>query len=220
MPWVLAENVYFAAPLGNGVLLDLRKSKREHYYGVPKNLTEELCRISLQEAPASDAAIEDLHRRGLIAEANSLPDRRNLVTPTLGLFDDRLGQASLCSAAGAAADRCIAGVHLKFIPLRKMVTRIRLRKAIRAKTARYDAGLERAIATAFAKSGRLLSPTDKCLTRSIALIDRLASQNLFPDLVIGVKSRPFAAHAWVQSHDFVLNDGVDQILNFTPILAV
>jgi hypothetical protein len=39
-------------------------------------------------------------------------------------------------------------------------------------------------------------------------------------LVIGVRSDPFSAHAWVQHHDVVLNDCLEQTNNYSPILVL
>jgi hypothetical protein len=38
--------------------------------------------------------------------------------------------------------------------------------------------------------------------------------------VIGVKLRPFAAHSWVQSGPWLVNDRIDMIRAYTPIMAV
>jgi len=40
------------------------------------------------------------------------------------------------------------------------------------------------------------------------------------ELVLAVKLQPFAAHAWVQWQDLVVNDRVDAVRDFTPILVV
>jgi hypothetical protein len=36
--------------------------------------------------------------------------------------------------------------------------------------------------------------------------------------VMGVSGRPFAAHCWVQVGDRVVNDTLDHVILFTPIL--
>ena len=61
---------------------------------------------------------------------------------------------------------------------------------------------------------------DKCLQDSLALIGFLASEGLFPHWVIGVKTRPFGAHSWVQLGPTVLNDHHDHVRQFVPILVV
>lgn len=61
---------------------------------------------------------------------------------------------------------------------------------------------------------------DKCLFDSLALVNFLAHERIFPRWVIGVKTGPFGAHSWVQSEGIVLNDLHEHVRKFTPILAV
>jgi len=65
-----------------------------------------------------------------------------------------------------------------------------------------------------------LTARDKCLQDSLALIDFMASERLFPRWVIGVKTRPFSAHSWVQSGGTILNDQHEHVRRFRPILVV
>ncbi|MFG6417209.1 lasso peptide biosynthesis B2 protein [Roseateles sp. DC23W] len=66
----------------------------------------------------------------------------------------------------------------------------------------------------------VLTARDQCLHDSLTLIRFLAMRSLFPRWVIGVRTRPFAAHSWVQSGDMVLNDLHENVRAFHPILVV
>lgn len=66
----------------------------------------------------------------------------------------------------------------------------------------------------------VLSAHDRCLHDSLCLIRFLAAQRLFPSWVIGVRTRPFGAHSWVQSGGLVLNDLHENVRAYTPILVV
>lgn len=66
----------------------------------------------------------------------------------------------------------------------------------------------------------LLTANEKCLFDSLALMGFLATENLYPRWVIGVKTRPFGAHSWVQAGTTVLNDQHEHVRKFRPILAV
>lgn len=69
--------------------------------------------------------------------------------------------------------------------------------------------------------GRLLRPSaEKCLPRSIAVALCLARHGIAAKVVLGVKLGPFAAHAWAQANDAVLNDTMEEVARFTPILVV
>jgi Transglutaminase-like superfamily len=64
--------------------------------------------------------------------------------------------------------------------------------------------------------------TDKeqCLFDSIALMEFLMMHSIRADLVIGVTSDPFSAHAWVQAEQYVLNGSADYARRFQPIMTV
>lgn len=64
----------------------------------------------------------------------------------------------------------------------------------------------------------LSSPLDRCLPRSIAMMRMLAPCR--PQLVLGVMSRPFRAHCWVQLGGLVLNDALAHVSAFTPIRII
>lgn len=59
-----------------------------------------------------------------------------------------------------------------------------------------------------------------CLFRALLLQAALRRRGHGASLVLGVQTWPFEAHAWVQSGDLVLDDGLDHVSGFTPILAV
>jgi hypothetical protein len=58
-----------------------------------------------------------------------------------------------------------------------------------------------------------------CLFDSLGLLHFLAQFRHFPRWIFGVKLEPFAAHCWVQSGDTVLNDTVEVVRQYTPILV-
>lgn len=73
---------------------------------------------------------------------------------------------------------------------------------------------------AFDTVSRWVSPRDRCLSRSIAVANLLLSDGVLVDVVIGVVSRPFRAHCWVERSGAVLNDRLENVRIYTPILAV
>jgi hypothetical protein len=58
-----------------------------------------------------------------------------------------------------------------------------------------------------------------CRFDSLALIEFLFGHGCLPQWVFGVKCEPFAAHCWVQDDNYVLNDSVEYVQRFTPIMA-
>lgn len=76
------------------------------------------------------------------------------------------------------------------------------------------------IATAFDRMSLLLGAHDRCLARSFALARHLTARDVACDLVFGVSMDPFAAHCWVQHDGVILNDHLDHVRTFTPILVL
>jgi Transglutaminase-like superfamily len=66
----------------------------------------------------------------------------------------------------------------------------------------------------------MLTAHDQCLRDSLTLVSFLAMRGIYPTWVIGVKTRPFGAHSWVQSGNVVLNDSHDYVRAYRPILVV
>ncbi|CAN5888425.1 hypothetical protein BH11PSE8_BH11PSE8_32910 [soil metagenome] len=60
----------------------------------------------------------------------------------------------------------------------------------------------------------------RCLHDSLALVGFLAQEGILARWVIGVQTRPFAAHSWVQSGGLVLNDQHEHVRRFSPIVVV
>ncbi len=59
-----------------------------------------------------------------------------------------------------------------------------------------------------------------CLLDSLALIDAMAVQGCAADWIFGVRLQPFGAHCWVQHRGVVLNDELEHVALFVPILWV
>lgn len=73
---------------------------------------------------------------------------------------------------------------------------------------------------AFEYARLLRSAVDRCLPRSIALALCLASDGTKANVVIGVKLAPFGAHCWAQQGTDVLNDSIEEVLRYRPILVI
>ncbi|MEG8049026.1 lasso peptide biosynthesis B2 protein [Sphingomonas aurantiaca] len=124
--------------------------------------------------------------------------------------------AQLMLAAGSLA---LAPLRLRLFGLAGVIRALQIRKARATSPEPHDRRLT-TTAAAFAQLRYVATAHDRCLTRSIALASRLFAQGLTAELILGVQLRPFAAHAWVQAGDRLLNDRVDVVRDFTPILVV
>ena len=61
---------------------------------------------------------------------------------------------------------------------------------------------------------------DSCLFDSLVLAIFLRKYRAPCAFLMGVKTKPFGAHAWVQYNTFVVNDDAETIFLYTPILSV
>jgi hypothetical protein len=59
-----------------------------------------------------------------------------------------------------------------------------------------------------------------CLFDSLALLEFLAAYECFPRVVFGVVADPFQAHCWLQDGSTVLDDDVERVRRYKPILSV
>ena len=59
-----------------------------------------------------------------------------------------------------------------------------------------------------------------CLYRSFFLLAFLRRRGLDATWMFGVRTWPFEAHCWLQVDDLVLDDNLDHVRPFTPILAI
>ncbi|MEC3947746.1 lasso peptide biosynthesis B2 protein [Sphingobium sp. HWE2-09] len=76
------------------------------------------------------------------------------------------------------------------------------------------------LVAAFFASSHLRPRSGHCLTNSIAFMRVARSLGYKPQLILGVCAAPFSAHCWVQAGDYVLNDRIENIRTFEPILAL
>ncbi|HEX7115775.1 MAG TPA: lasso peptide biosynthesis B2 protein [Steroidobacter sp.] len=60
----------------------------------------------------------------------------------------------------------------------------------------------------------------RCLVDSVTLLEFFAAHALHPTLVIGVRTRPFGAHSWIQHGPYVLNGTPEYVRAYTPILSI
>lgn len=117
-------------------------------------------------------------------------------------------------------DAARASRQLRDQPFESTVAFVRSRKE-RASPARpFDLEPARSTLSAF-DSLRLFYPRPYlCLFDSLALIHFLARFGLYPHWVFGVRADPFEAHCWVQAGSAVLNDTLERVSAFTPIMYV
>lgn len=151
--------------------------------------------------------------------SNRLTACRPPPSPEASLLDE-LDHVKPATVVGAFARLATSHLAVRMLPLRVIVGRLRKRKARSAEQSIATENAILAIAVAFRKVGSVVAPLDHCLPRSVAAAHALMSAGARPDFIIGVRLNPFTAHSWVQSERYVINESLDEVRNFTPILVL
>jgi len=170
-------------------------------------------------APRDEASAQTLVEAGLVSHAPRPPARTIPAKPTLDLRgaarrpSPREIVASLLASGAAAHDFRQFG----FARILERARRSRPPADGPLGAAPQDAVLD--AAAVFARL-RPWSPVGgACLQRSYQLLVYLRRLGLDADWVIGVRTWPFMAHCWLQSGPVALDDDVERLVAYTPILA-
>lgn len=189
------------------LFLDLRRNR---YWAAP------LARLAETAGPARGALIDRLLKEGLltpggvaIAMARRIERPHDAQPPLEGAPSRASGARVLWACARAAMDLQSGNLERAFRALGR-----RKRRAGNART------VLSADVAHFHRMRPWYPARRVCLFDSLALMHFLVSRRHRPDLVVGVRARPFAAHCWVQCAGVVINDALDHCRSFTPLASV
>ncbi len=215
----IPPGVYLADVDGDLVLLDARRNAyfclpRIHAAGLKTALT------GGNRFRPSVAMLDELEAAGLFSmtEAPSRPEAPTMLAGT-DLFQLRGARARptparllrLIAAAGTAyADIWLAKPQRWFRRIAGRNTRC----------AGNDPAQLHALARLAWDAQPFFPGTARCLTSSLFLLHFLHAQGFAARWVFGVKTYPFEAHCWVEHGDVVLNDSLEHVRSFTPIVAI
>jgi Transglutaminase-like superfamily len=113
-----------------------------------------------------------------------------------------------------------AAIAIRRWPLERVIDRVKARNQAHRAEVIEAVQLQRLITLFATMRPVLFSARDACLFESLALSEFLARHGVYPTWIFGVQARPFAAHCWLQLDGSVLNDTVDHVIGYTPIMAV
>lgn len=234
----LAPHVRACAHDGQVILLDLRRGR---YLGVPSTRSAALASIisgwpepdgTTQNAgPQSsvdvDALAASLLRRGLlICNPSAPPAHADAGLPEAARSldaEDLVDSVSVDMAQVLRFFRCgaSAALSLRVLSMQRIAQGIAARRAQESTSVPRSAShpLSVAVAAYLRLRPLLLTAQDRCLHDSLSLLNFLGAEGWHPSWVIGVTTRPFRAHAWVQAGDLVLSDLHENVRRYTPILV-
>lgn len=169
----------------------------------------------------------------LLLEKELLTSERDGKSPTPPPFEPLRGQCCIESFEerptiglvglfkfGSAAVR--ARMLLKHRSFESVVTRVKRRIDLNRSR---ESGIEELRVPDLVAAFAFLRPyffaaKDACLFDTLALSEYLADYGVYPRWVFGVQTRPFAAHCWLQLNGIVLNDTLDHVRRYAPIMVV
>lgn len=172
--------------------------------------------VTAGEPKAADPLVE----AGLLsvvggARARSLPPPaiRSLSTVAGGATPGRVIKAL---SANVRAARAVADLTFAEILAMAVHAPVDLACADRpARRARLEGDAAR-----FARLAPWLPRGGVCLMRSLQMLLYLRALGHAPAWVFGVRTWPFQAHCWLQSGDVVLDDHLEHVRAFVPIMAI
>ncbi|PSJ42173.1 lasso peptide biosynthesis B2 protein [Allosphingosinicella deserti] len=219
MGYVLRTGISFCDVGGRLLFLD---TIADRYFCLGLDGEAAFRSLIVRRAPAQGegAALAGLLRSGLLVETGSdqvpcpfLPPD----PPTGSLLDEAGARIRIRDVAAATAALALARRSLRRRGLHATLCRLAERKSEADEVSVRRLG---GMVAAFEYTARLARSHDQCLIRSIAAAQLFRRRNLPADLIIGVRLRPFAAHAWVQTGPWLVNDRVDTVNTYTPVLSL
>jgi len=215
----LKEGVHYCVADGAATFLDV---DADRYFGLPASSQEAFAHLVAHGTvlDAQVAALAPLTANHLLVAtetSDSFP--RPIAIPAVreSALDSVAIRSSLLLFFRAWYRQAEAGRDLGGKPLSRVLAKLSDKKA---RTAGGKGRPPDDVVAAFLTTSIVSQSHDQCLRRSIAMVQFLTDFAYSPLFVIGVRNNPFEAHAWVQDEDMALNDEVEKIGRFTPILAI
>ncbi|MEI9850135.1 MAG: lasso peptide biosynthesis B2 protein [Sphingomonas sp.] len=211
MAWQVAPHARFCVASGRVIFLDIA---RDRYFALPLDQSHAF-QAWIEGVPPAPVPpiIERLHRAGLV----------EAVERGAPAFPMEILPATCALAAAKVPPRLgsVLDVAFSFLRVRVALKRRGLMQTLdwlrpTAEETSEDATLRHA--AVFRSNRGALPMAVSCLPDSLAMLDYLGRRGVHASIVFGVTGTPFRAHCWVQLGDQVLNDVLDNITPFTPIL--
>lgn len=215
MGFALRPGLHFCEAASVFIFLDLKKDR---YFRLPVRL-EDHFRNLVDNPLSAGSTAPPLIEAGVLRPAIF---RQSLSRPRLIAGRSGLDALSAAKPTGFEVARSLVSdigvsTQLRLGRLAALIASYENAKIGRTLTTPVtDDGAARVV-RAYERATLFRASANRCLSRSLAMARRLAGLRCDALLVIGVRAQPFAAHAWVQSGDIVLNETPDEVARYTPI---
>ncbi|KTE04125.1 hypothetical protein ATE68_00185 [Sphingopyxis sp. H038] len=221
MPLRLRDDLYFCICSGRAVFLDVGADR---YFQLPVHQDLAFQRFASGQAPqpGDETTLEAMAISGLMVDAHHGARTFSPVTvsPPMAEIDPMLSMARLTDRLAALLSVHRARRALAKRPLKNLFDTMSRSSAALVPDRIEDWTAVNRVAAAFAVNGIMIRRQDQCLPLSIAFKHLCLARRTPTTLVIGVKLDPFVAHCWIQRDEYVVNDTLERVRLFTPILAL
>jgi len=217
MGFTLREDLFFCVSNQQVTLLDLRKDR---YFALPPGLDVAFQRLVSQlntdaDAPAISQLIDkqilvETTVDGFIAPAPQIP------SPSRSFVDGFQPPTRPWLIAEALFWQWHTALRLRKSNLHAVISNLSSKIGLINMLSEPTENM----LSSFLISRRVMPTQEQCLRWSIAMTSFLLRHGVYANLVIGVATNPFRAHAWVQRGETILSDRLDTVLRYTPILVV
>lgn len=220
MTYALRENLHFSDLGQHIIFLDVSSGR---YFTIPSTwnrafrtiVREENGSINLREVQRlRDARLIEPSEKAAEESLRAVP-----IMPIRSLLDERPQRASSYLTARVAWSQWQACRDLRHHGMHCLAKEVAA-SPVKACEPLRAGEIANRLGWAFAQSAFIMTGADQCLVRSLALARLLRRRNIAASLVLGVTASPFSAHAWVQRGDLLLNDRVERIRTFSPIVSL
>jgi hypothetical protein len=235
--YALAPDV-FVANSGRWVtLLDVRS---DNYFCITKDqwdaiaaylptATQQSLSRDVDAHPSHDSEqlLEALVNRGILCHAETAVNRQSRTTPiatpesTLPCGGTRSSALQTSRFAVPFWRACRkADRELTCDALAVTIERVRLRRASAGASTQFNLSAAVGRVDAFNALRWWYPRAYLCMFDSLALLHFLEDGEMFPRWIFGATPEPFQAHCWLQEGAVVLNDSLERVCTYTPLMAV
>lgn len=223
MSYRLRDGLYCCSVGARVIFLDITENR---YFALPSagvDIFRRLVSRNGEEIPGSEAALTPLIEKGYLVRSSAPnPGFPKINTKPATHDFESSGPAKLHLPAFllALVWEFVVSWRLRWCTLRSVIEQsphIRSDKEVSQEI--RNLRIQR-VASAFCYSGLIFGRADRCLPRSLAMYFLCRSWGVPIQCIIGVRSDPFAAHAWTQDGGRVLNDSAEQVRHYSPILVL
>lgn len=218
MALALRPGLTFCRLEENFIFLD---READRYFSVSGSLA--CCLQAALNIPADEPSVHEIE---ILRKANLIVDGDG---PPLAVFEHEAAHTSILGFTRDTRFKpvAMAGVLCRLTKMQRRLRKRGLPQMLREVEAWKVRGSDlvdnenlRELAHLYDQSRLLYLPADHCLVRALTYYSHAASIGYRVRLVFGVQLHPFSAHCWIEHGDLILDDSVEHVARFKPILVL